>query len=228
MERLLQGLKIRIPSRIYLKDPESSELGLRILKESINLIHQLGFESFTFKKLGIKIGSPESTIYRYFENKHKLLVYLSSWYWAWLEYRVVFSSINISSPEEKLKNIIKTISANVQEDGNFKHINEIKLQQIVISESSKAFLTKEVDNENKDGYFRCYKNLCNRIAEIVLEVKPNYQFAHTLVSIMLEGIHQQKFFGSHLPNVTDVADDDVKVEYFFNKMILSTLKYDNN
>ena len=36
------------------------------------MINELGFEAFTFKKLGINIESPESSIYRYFENKHTL------------------------------------------------------------------------------------------------------------------------------------------------------------
>ncbi len=53
MEHLLQSLKIRINEKIYLKDPESSDLGKRIVEESIIMIDDIGFESFTFKKLGL-------------------------------------------------------------------------------------------------------------------------------------------------------------------------------
>ncbi|MGB3151012.1 MAG: TetR/AcrR family transcriptional regulator, partial [Maribacter sp.] len=65
MERLLQSVKIAINEKIYVKDPESSDLGKRIIEQSILMINEMGFESFTFKKLGIKIKSNESSIYRY-------------------------------------------------------------------------------------------------------------------------------------------------------------------
>jgi hypothetical protein len=223
MQSLLYNLQLRLPQQLYVKDPESSDLGKKIIKNSIELIVELGFEAFTFKKLGQKIGSPESTIYRYFENKHKLLVYLSSWYWAWLEYKVVFSTVNVASATTRLHQALTAICETVKQDQRFGHINEEQLQQIVISESSKAFLTKEVDKENKSGYFISYKNLCARLVEIINAINPNYEFAHTLVSTLLEGIHQQKFFGQHLPALTDVKKDDKAVQRFFETMTLSTL-----
>ena len=90
MDRLIPRLSIKINDRIFLKDPESSDLGKKIISGGIDLIDEIGFEAFTFRKLGAAIKSPEASIYRYFENKHKLLVYLSSWYWNWTEYRLVF------------------------------------------------------------------------------------------------------------------------------------------
>lgn len=223
MHRLLGNLKIRTPEQLYVKDPESSELGKKIVQHSIDLIDELGFEAFTFKKLGLKVGSPESTVYRYFENKHMLLLYLSSWYWAWLEYKVVFAMANIPSAEKRLQNAIGTVTADVKRDENINHIDEKKLQHIVISESSKAFLTKEVDVENKNGYFSSYKNLCERFAELFLEINPEFDYAHTLASILLEGTHQQKFFGMHLPGLTDVAKNKRMLGTFFNEMALKML-----
>ena len=38
-------------NKIFIKDPESSELGKRIIEHSILLIDEIGFDSFTFKKL---------------------------------------------------------------------------------------------------------------------------------------------------------------------------------
>ena len=102
MPNLLSNVKITINEKLYVKDPETSELGRNILKNSILLIDEIGFEAFTFKKLGEKIQSNESSIYRYFENKHKLLVYLSSWYWSWIEYNLVFFFFFITNAEEKL------------------------------------------------------------------------------------------------------------------------------
>ena len=103
MQNLLSNLKITINEKLYVKDPETSELGHNILKNSILLIDEIGFEAFTFKKLGEKIQSNESSIYRYFENKHKLLVYLTSWYLSWMEYRMAFATTNVTNPIEKLE-----------------------------------------------------------------------------------------------------------------------------
>ncbi len=110
MEKLFQSVRISINDKLYVKDPESSNLGKRIVEKSILMINDMGFESFTFKKLGQKIGSNESSIYRYFENKHKLLLYLASWYWGWLEYQLVFATISIPDANAKLERAIEIMT----------------------------------------------------------------------------------------------------------------------
>src|SRR6056300_1448650 len=145
MINLLSNLKIAVPDKIYIKDPESSDLGKRIIEHSIHLIDEIGFDSFTFKKLGLRISSNESSIYRYFESKHKLLLYLTSWYWAWIEYQLVFSTLNISNTKEKLQKAIEVVTRTIKQDSNYSHINETILNRIIINENSKSFLTKAVD-----------------------------------------------------------------------------------
>ena len=70
--------KIKMNEGLYLRNPEDTELGRKILKHSVELIYRLGFEAFNFKKLAEDIGSTEAGIYRYFENKHKLLIYITA------------------------------------------------------------------------------------------------------------------------------------------------------
>jgi AcrR family transcriptional regulator len=82
MQELIKNIQIKVNNNIYLKDPESSEIGKNIIANSIDMIHEIGLEGFTFKKLSKALHTTESTIYRYFENKHKLLIYLISWYWV--------------------------------------------------------------------------------------------------------------------------------------------------
>ena len=65
------NIHLTLDHNSYLREPESTELGRRIISESIRMIDALGFEQFTFKKLGAEIGSTEASVYRYFENKHK-------------------------------------------------------------------------------------------------------------------------------------------------------------
>ena len=55
MKTLLSNFKIDITDKLYLKDPQSSDLGKRIIENSIKLIDDIGFEGFTFKKLGQQI-----------------------------------------------------------------------------------------------------------------------------------------------------------------------------
>ena len=153
MDELLRNLKITINDNVYLKDPESSSLGRRIVEHGILLINDLGFDNFTFKKLGERIESNESSVYRYFENKHKFLIYLTNWYWGWKEYQLAFATANIHDPKEKLEQAIEILTREVEEDHSFNHINEVALNKIVINEYSKSYLTKEVDDENKEGYF---------------------------------------------------------------------------
>jgi hypothetical protein len=67
-KKIFKPLKIQVDldDKLYLKDPNSSELGLQIIQHGIQLIDKIGFEAFTFKKLATKIGATEPSIYRYF------------------------------------------------------------------------------------------------------------------------------------------------------------------
>ena len=170
MKYLIKNVKIAVNEKTYVKDPESSELGKRIVKHGISLISEMGFESFTFRKLGARIGSNESSIYRYFENKHKFLIYLTSWYWGWKEYQLVLTTNSIQDGAVKLERALEVLTEPVEEDSAFSHIDEVALYQIVINEYSKSFLTKEVDRENKEGYFVIYKRLVNRLSQMIKEV----------------------------------------------------------
>ncbi|MFV8359507.1 TetR/AcrR family transcriptional regulator [Flavobacterium sp. LS1P3] len=216
MNTILSNLKIQVNEKIYVKDPETSPLGKKIVEQSILLIHEIGFDNFTFKKLGEKIGSNESSIYRYFENKHKLLVYLSSWYWSWMEYKLVFATTNIVDPAEKLSKAITIVTEKVADDTNTDHINEAILNKIIIAEFTKTVQTKEVDQENKEGFFLIYKRVINRIVGIVKEVNPEYPFAKSLVSTIVEGSLHQHFLTEHLKTITDCNESVSATEFYLN------------
>ncbi len=197
-------LRIEINEALFVRDPQETDLGKRILEASIAMIDELGMESFTFKKLAEEIDSTEASIYRYFENKHRLLIYLITWYWNWLEYQIIFWTQNIESPEDRLAKALKLITEQKENDEQFPIIDEKALQRIIINESDKAYLTKHVDLDNNTGAFLGYKTVCERIAQIVLEINPEYQFAHSLISTSLEAAHQQIFFSQHLQRLSDI------------------------
>lgn len=223
MKNLLSSIKISVPEKIFLKDPESSDLGKRIIGNSILLIDEIGFDNFTFKKLGKIIGSNESSIYRYFESKHKLLLYLTSWYWAWIEYQLVFSTSNIPDPTEKLLKAIEVVTRAIKEDNDFSHINEIKLNQIMINEYSKSYLTKEVDTENRDGYFVVYKRLVTRLREMILSINSDYKYASSISSTIVEGALHQHFLKEHFQSITD-CNEKVTPTVFFQELTINAIK----
>jgi len=207
----------------YLKNPESSELGKKIMLASIDMIDDLGFDNFTFRKLGKEIESTEASIYRYFENKHKLLIYLTNWYWSWLEYQLVFAVANITEPEERLHRAMDVITRKVDRDSNFLHIDEVKLQRIVIAESPKAYLTKDVDDENRDGLFLGYKRLVQHVCDIILELNPDFKYPNMLVSTVIEGALQQRFFSEHLPRLTNVVAGEDAIMSFYKQLVFKIL-----
>ncbi|HEX8268644.1 MAG TPA: TetR/AcrR family transcriptional regulator [Flavobacterium sp.] len=217
------NLKFQVNPKIYLKDPETSELGRKIIKESILLIDEIGFDLFTFKKLGDKINSNESSLYRYFENKHKLLVYLSSWYWSWMEYRLIIATTNIRDPYERLRIAVALVTEKIADDSNTDHIDESVLNRIIISEFNKTFLTKEVDEENREGFFLIYKSVINHLVDIIKEANPNFPYAKSLASTIVEGSLHQHFLKEHLTTITD-CDTTTSPTDFFTDLALRTLK----
>jgi len=215
------NIQIEVNQGLYCKKPDTSQLGQKILSKSIELIDEIGFEAFTFKKLGVAINSPESSIYRYFKNKHMLLIYLTSWYWSYLEYELVFATTNIDSPKERLLKSIDVLTKPVLECTLIPYINETRLSNIISSESIKSYHTKSVDEENSKGYFESYKIVVQRVSDIILELKPNFEYPHMLVSTIIEGAHHQKYFAEHLPFLTDINKEKNTIGNFYKEMVLN-------
>ena len=219
-------LQIKMNPSLYLRDPEQSELGKNIINYSIQLIQKNGFEAFTFKKLAEAIGTTEAGVYRYFENKHKLLVYIISWYWDWLQFQINYRTNNLKDPIVKLKKVIKILATNVEDDVMTTHVDESLLHQILISEGSKAFLTNHVEKDNKQHFFKPYKDLCNTVGDIILECNPKYKYPHSLASTIIEMAHIQNFFMNNLPSLTDFnkTKDEVEIIKFLEDLVFKSIE----
>lgn len=221
-------LSFKLSPNLFLRDPQETELGRNIIQESIHLIEKLGFEDFTFKKLASEIGSTEASIYRYFENKHKLLIYLIDWYWTWLEHQIDFDINNIKDPEQRLRICLNRIIEEKSVDPNFAYVDEMALQRIVSAEFEKTFLTKQVDADNKEGLFLPYKSLCKKIAAIVKEINPKYEFPHSLISTIILAVKHQLFYSQHLPALSDIKYDPKKqhkkLTVFLENLVFKTIQ----
>ena len=197
--------KIKLNSKLYLRDPEGTEVGKQIVRTSVTMISEMGYELFTFKKLAIEINSTEATVYRYFENKHKVLIYLLDWYWSFIEFQVIFQLNNITKPTEKIKKVIDILVWEDNAETTFTELDLQSLYYIAIAEGSKTYLSKDVDENNKELLYKPFKDLCARVANLFTEYNPKYKYPASLASTLIETSHLQYYFMQHLPRLCDFA-----------------------
>ncbi|QJX48187.1 TetR/AcrR family transcriptional regulator [Hymenobacter taeanensis] len=194
---------IHLNDRLFLRNPQETELGRRLIGESVRLIDEIGLEQFTFKKLAQRMESTEASLYRYFENKHRLLGYLVSWYWAWLGHQIRFHTHNVPNPAQRLRLILGILTRAHHDDPTTTGLDEAALYRIVVNEASKAYLTRGVDADDQAGLFREYKQLVAHISAVLGELNPAYPYPHALASTLLEASRKQLFFAQHLPSLTN-------------------------
>ena len=218
MDNLLKSMKMEVHDNLYLKEPFSSELGSSIVHEGAILIESLGMEHFTFKKLAVQIGVTEAAIYRYFENKHMLLLYLTAWYWAWLEVNFVYSTANLESLSVAMKLMI---NGPIFMHNN--HINPSDLRNIVVNESLKGYLTKTVDAEHESGIFAQVYSFGERISELIFEINPLYPYPKTLAYTIMESSLLHAFNAKHLPDMTEQSLDSENRLVFFEDLIVKAI-----
>jgi AcrR family transcriptional regulator len=197
-------IQMELNDKLYLRDPQDTKLGRKIIQDSIILIDEIGFEAFTFKKLAERISSTEASVYRYFENKHILLVYLLSWYWEWTRFQLDFNINNITEPCEKLRIAIATIVNTARRNATIEFVDEDVLHKVVVAEGVKGYHSKEVDKENQEGFFITYKMLAEKMAQIISEINPDFKYPRALASTLLEMAKDQNYFAQHLPRLTDI------------------------
>ena len=222
MESIIKKIRVDVNSQLYLKEPFSSELGISIVREGTRLIQEVGMEQFTFKKLAQTIGSTEAAIYRYFDNKHKLLLYLTAWYWAWMEHNLVFATTNLKDPAERLSVAIRLmVDGPIYRENEF--LDPLQLRSLVINESIKGYLTKLVDLEHESGVFAQVYKFGERISYIIREINPGYKFPKTLVSTVMESSLLQSFNSLHLPGMTDAKAEGSERYQFFHQLVFKAI-----
>jgi len=198
------SVQIQVSDKLYLRNPQQSKLGRKIIEQGIFLLDEVGLEAFTFRKLAKRISSTEASLYRYFENKHYFLVYLLSWYWEWVGFRIDFNTMNVKDPKDRLIIIVKTIVDTVRLATPASYIDRDALNRIVISEGTKAYHIKAIDQENKAGFFVNYKALAGKITLVIREANPSFPYPKSLASSLLEMANNQIYFALHMPTLTDI------------------------
>ena len=126
-------------------------------------------------------------------------------------------------PIEKLKIAVQLVTEEVVDDTDTLHVNEAVLFKIIVSEFAKTLLTKDVDQENEIGYFLVYKKVINRLQSFIDAVNPNYPFAKTLASSIVEGALHQHFLKNHFKTITNCNETISPTDFYIN-LIDNTLK----
>ncbi len=220
------GIKISLNEGLFHRDPQDTTLGRKIIKHSIILMDEIGFESFNFKKLAKRMESTEASVYRYFENKHMLLLYLVSWYWEWVSFLIDMNTMNVTDPKRRLNIIIQTLVSASKDNPSIEYVNESILHRIITSEASKAYHIKDVDEENKEGFFYNYKKLSEKVARVIIEVNPKFSYPRALASNLFEMANNQIYFARHLPRLTDIEvqknnfeEVEKMLKYFVHRLL---------
>ena len=207
----MASLAFKLNEKLFIRDPQHTQLGQNIISKSVDMIDELGFEHFTFKKLAEAIDSTEASVYRYFENKHRLLHYLVAWYWNWLEYRIELATTSLIEPRGKLMAALKVITEETKYDPTIEFVNEVALHRIVVAELDKTYLTKWVDKDNHQGLFGGFKMVSRKISSLIQQINPTYTYANSLASTAVLAANQQLFFLEHLPALSSISKADESV-----------------
>ncbi|MEM9546609.1 MAG: TetR/AcrR family transcriptional regulator [Bacteroidota bacterium] len=221
------NITIDINKSIYLRDPLETSLGKRIIEHAIVLIHEIGFEELNFKKLAISMNSTEASIYRYFENKYKLLAYLVAWYWDFMHFSILMDTRNIKDPRAKLHQSIDTLVNSLNTPFTPAYIDESKLHTVVVENATKVYHNKKVDSLNKEGFYSNYKKIVKTISQMILEIEPKFKYPIALATNLIEQSLNNEYYMEHLPSLTDVSKnmenprvDTIKmIEYMVDRIL---------
>jgi AcrR family transcriptional regulator len=224
MHRLLDKVVIKIDEKLFLKNPMTSDIGQEMVRQSVIIIAAEGLEGFNFKKLALALGSTETTIYRYFNNKQQLMMYLASWYWGLLEWRIAFATTNVNVPSAKLDKALLVLSTPMNASAEIGFMNECKLQSIVASESFKAFEMKGLLKKDRIGYFKAYSNLCIRVSELITLNNKNHKFPKAMAATIIETAHYQMFLQNNMPELTDLPAGETHLYSLLHQLAFKALE----
>jgi AcrR family transcriptional regulator len=213
------NITININDSIYLRDPLETILGKKILEHAIILIAEIGFEELNFKKLAKSMESTEASVYRYFENKYKLLSYLVAWYWDFMHFMVLMDIRNVNNPRSKLLQAITTLVNSLDSAMTPSYIDQGKLHLVVVENATKVYHTKKVDALNKEGYYVNYKKIVKTLSQIILEVDNNFEYPIARATNLIEQSLNNEYYIEHLPSLTDVTESNMNARLETIKMI---------
>ena len=196
---------LRPDPALSLKAPESSELGQAILEGGLELMNELKLEAFTFKKLAARLQSTEVSLYKYFPNKQRLLQYYYQLYWLWLRQLCGRHAERATSPRQALERVVEAICGVWPKEVPGLQLDPHALRALVIDEGMKAYLHKNVDDDNARRLFRPYKELSAFVAELLVACRKDVPMPRSFATTVIEMAHSLPFAMEHLPSLTELS-----------------------
>ena len=86
-------LQLQMSENLFVRDPQETELGRKIIHHGIKLIDELGIEGFNFKRLAEAIDSTEASVYRY------LKISINFWFTLLLGIGIGWNTVLIFIPK---------------------------------------------------------------------------------------------------------------------------------
>lgn len=222
------NISIEVNSSIFLKNPTETTLGKKIIFHSIALFNKLGFEEFNFKKLAKEMESTEASVYRYFENKYKLLSYLVAWYWDYMHFVLLMDSRNVKLPLDKLHIMITSLINSLEFSSVPEYVDQTGLHKLVVENATKVYHHKNVDDLKNNGFYINYMKLVQTLSKVITEVNSDYKYPMSLATTIIDMSLNNEYYLLHLPEVTDNQDckeSDARsqtnnmIQYMVNKLL---------
>lgn len=133
---------------------------------------------------------------------------------------MIFRTSNIYDKQKTLKRTVKGITETPTQDDTFGFINEKELHYIIVQKYVKTFQTKDVDEENENGYFIIYRRLIKRLSKVISNYKPTSQHLMTTTNMVVQGFLKQNFQHEHFPQLSDFDGQEKEpVSCFFQHLI---------
>jgi AcrR family transcriptional regulator len=191
---------------------------LGILKRFQHVIEYL-----LHKVLSFRVGCTEAAIYRYFENKNKLLLYFINWYWGWLEHNLVYGTANLKNPEGKLKMAITLLVEGPMYKENF-YLNINALRKVVFEESTKSFMNQELKKQRNGRMMHQYYDFSYRLKDLIILYKPDYPFPKALISTFIWSSILNNFNQEYMIDlIEENFNGQNKVDFYYN-LVFNSLK----
>lgn len=203
--RVFPQVHLRPDPELFLRDPESTRLGKAMLVEGIVLMNELGLEAFTFKKLAVRIGCTEVSLYKFFPNKQRLLQYYFQFYWLWLRQLCGGFAERSLDPRKTLKQVVEALCGVWPKELPAAQLDPYGLRLLHIEEGTKSYLHKNVDADNARLLFLPYKALAAFIAECMVACRKDVPMPRSFATTIIEMAHSLPFAMEHLPSLTELS-----------------------
>lgn len=199
-------LVLKPEAALSLKDPMGSAIGQALLRDGLELMIELGYEGFTFRKLAERSGTTEVTVYKYFANKQRLLQYYYQLYWLWLRQLGSQQVERHSDARKALSGIVEALCGVWPRSIPSLQLEPKALRSLVIAEGMKSYLHKQVDADNAQRLFQPYKALSAFVAERLLACRADVPWPRSFATTVIEMAHSLPFAMEHLPSLTELSN----------------------